>query len=279
MFNYWTEGGFIAWGQEPDPNTGKTPLQLFMDGRAQAAYDRKDYDSWTEIMSGGPVVQSSRIRGQRLSREDYRNVGKWISKKLRKRDVWLAMMPTKEFSSPFTRGIEHNREWFLPFFNDKMKIFVDVKHPKGQKLFEDMISGKLKYPDKFSENLIISRNLFNYSKEENSKKQGFAYALKALVEKPSQASMLQVVRGDRFPQIRSDVVKACEFYLQEYEKNKDQWSKKPGYHNKIVAALIGLDYLQKLSAQKNDKNAVEFYAQKKQQCDSERAELFKNKRW
>ncbi|HUT62644.1 MAG TPA: hypothetical protein VMZ04_01685, partial [Anaerolineae bacterium] len=45
MFNYWTEGGFIAYGQEPDSATGKTPLQLFMDGRAQAAYE---HDSFTE---------------------------------------------------------------------------------------------------------------------------------------------------------------------------------------------------------------------------------------
>ncbi|HUT57584.1 MAG TPA: hypothetical protein VNA25_07005, partial [Phycisphaerae bacterium] len=53
MLNYWTEGGFIAWGQEPDPNTGRTPLQLFMDGRAQAAYNRKAFDVWTYIMAGG----------------------------------------------------------------------------------------------------------------------------------------------------------------------------------------------------------------------------------
>ena len=33
MFNYWTEGGFIASAQQPDLNTGRTPLQLFMDGR------------------------------------------------------------------------------------------------------------------------------------------------------------------------------------------------------------------------------------------------------
>ena len=60
MFNYWTEGGFIAWGQDPDPNTGKTPLQLFMDGRAQAAYDRRAYDLWANIMFGGPPVQRAR---------------------------------------------------------------------------------------------------------------------------------------------------------------------------------------------------------------------------
>ncbi len=55
MFNYWTEGGFIAWGQEPDPETGRIPLQLFMDGRAQAAYDVSVFDLWSDIFSGGPL--------------------------------------------------------------------------------------------------------------------------------------------------------------------------------------------------------------------------------
>ncbi|GAJ06076.1 unnamed protein product, partial [marine sediment metagenome] len=75
MFNYWTEGGFIGWGQEPDPNTGFTPLQLFMDGRAQAAYDRKAFDVWTHIMGGGlvtgQIVARARARGQSLTGADY----------------------------------------------------------------------------------------------------------------------------------------------------------------------------------------------------------------
>ena len=64
MFNYWTEGGFIAWGQEPDPNTGRIPLQLFMDGRAQAAYDVPTFDLWSDIMSGGPVPSKAARAGR-----------------------------------------------------------------------------------------------------------------------------------------------------------------------------------------------------------------------
>ena len=56
MFNYWTEGGFIAWGQEPDPETGRTPLQLFMDGRAQAAYDVKVFDDLVGYFLGWAVA-------------------------------------------------------------------------------------------------------------------------------------------------------------------------------------------------------------------------------
>ncbi len=66
VYNYWTEGGFIAYSQIPDPNTGKTPLQLFMDGRAQAAYEPETYEIWSSTMFGGPAVQEAQYRGKHV---------------------------------------------------------------------------------------------------------------------------------------------------------------------------------------------------------------------
>ena len=65
MFNYWTEGGAIAFGQKPDPVTGDIPLKLFMDGRAQAAYNHDTFQLWQYIYYGGPIMQ--RIRQIRQS--------------------------------------------------------------------------------------------------------------------------------------------------------------------------------------------------------------------
>ena len=98
MFNAWTEGGFIAFGQEPDPNTGRTPLQLFMDGRAQAAYDRSAFDLWTEIMAGGQevtgqILWEARLRKQDWNSNDYVKIGKWMDEQLSKYNVWIMLMP------------------------------------------------------------------------------------------------------------------------------------------------------------------------------------------
>ncbi|MCH9021772.1 MAG: hypothetical protein IID32_03305 [Planctomycetes bacterium] len=38
VFNEWTNGGFVPFWQKPDPATGKPPCQVYIDGRAQAAY-------------------------------------------------------------------------------------------------------------------------------------------------------------------------------------------------------------------------------------------------
>jgi len=145
MFNYWTEGGFIAWGQDPDPETGKTPLQLFMDGRAQAAYEPKTYRLWSEIMFGGPIVQITKTRRQKFTSAKYAEIGKWLDKKLKDHNVWVVLMPAKEFNGHFVRGIERHRDWLLIFSNNKMKLFVDSSTPQAKELIERVV-----YPDDFT---------------------------------------------------------------------------------------------------------------------------------
>ena len=146
MFNYWTEGGFIGWGQDPDPNTGKTRLQLFMDGRAQAAYVRRTYDVWSEIMFGGPPVQEVRnrigARKGKFTADDYRKIGRWMDKQLRKWEVWVVLMPAGQFTTPFVRGLEHNPNWRLIFFNNKQKLFVDIRTPQADELFKGIFNEK-----------------------------------------------------------------------------------------------------------------------------------------
>ena len=141
MFNYWTEGGFIAFGQKPDPNTGKTPLQLFMDGRAQAAYDRKAYEVWSEIMFGGPYVQSARLRGHKLTSADYTKIGDWISERLKNRNVWVILMPANQFNTAFVKGIERTKEWQLVFLNNKQRLYVDTQSPQGKEFFDKVLYG------------------------------------------------------------------------------------------------------------------------------------------
>ncbi len=168
MFNYWTEGGCIAWGQEPDPDTGRTPLQLFMDGRAQAAYNRSAFDLWTTIISGGRITAEklaiARARGRSMTADDYEEIGKWIHGQLKDREVWVVLMPAAVFNDPrknsyyFVKALEHDPNWRLVFLNNKQKLFVDVATPQGKELFENM-GGKTVYPDDFSKSLTLAHKM------------------------------------------------------------------------------------------------------------------------
>ena len=279
MFNYWTEGGFIAYGQEPDPNTGFTPLQLFMDGRAQAAYDTKAYEAWGAIMSGGPTVRSSRIKKRKLTARDYVKVNNWISEELRKRDVWLVMMPQGQFDSAFVKSFMYSTDWQVVFLNNRQKIIVDTKTPQGRKLFGGMFNGKTIYPDEFSEKLIQSHNMLLLGNGKNLKDKGLDWAIEAFELKPAQVAVNKIIMAAKFPELKPKVDKFCKNSFDDFEKNKDAYILKDGYHDRIVAAMLTGSYLYRNARMNKNAKLAKFYADKNKEFQYERKSLLDTKRW
>jgi len=280
MFNYWTEGGFIAWGQQPDPNTGQTSLKLFVDGRAQAAYEPKAFILWQSLMSGGPEVEGARKRRQKLTRDKYVEIGKWIDKQLKKRDVWVVLMPAKEFGQPFMRGLEHSLNWHLAFLNNKQKLFVDITTDRGKELFEGIFSGKTIYPDDFCRNLIVANNMYLFGKGRTEKQRALDFAIRAFELNPSQAPLGKIIMlSKRLPELRDRADDFCKNYVDDFVKNKNDYVKQHGYHERIVAALMAANHLQQVAEEQKNTKLAEFYAAKQREYKNERARLLQSKRW
>jgi len=277
MFNYWTEGGFIAYGQQPDPNTGKTPLQLFMDGRAQAAYEPRAYGVWSTIMEGGPTVRNARARKRKLENKDYIKIGQWIDKQLKKHDVWVVLMPYVVFEKPPVRGLEFDPNWQLVFFNNKQKLFVDITTPQGRELFANIPRNI--YPDDFSKNLIIAHNLLMPGRPKDAHKQGLDFAIRAFKASPSQAPMHKILLAARSPELRTRVNRFCKDYFDDFTKKRNDYAKKDGYHHRLVAALVAGNRLLGIAKKQKNKEVVKFYSTKIREYTRERTKMLKGKRW
>ncbi|MHC4194070.1 MAG: hypothetical protein ACYSP9_07850, partial [Planctomycetota bacterium] len=105
VFSYWTEGTFIALNQEPDPNTGRPPLQVFMDGRAQTAYDLKWQDRWMEIIAaGGPTACQAKENKRKSTKTDYDQIGLWLNEQFAEYNVSVVLMPASRFRTPFVKA-------------------------------------------------------------------------------------------------------------------------------------------------------------------------------
>jgi hypothetical protein len=283
MFNYWTEGGFIAWGQKPDPNNGKTPLQLFMDGRAQAAYERKDFDLWQDIISGGPVayqrLKEAKARDCSLNANDYRKIGQWLEKQLAQKGVWAVLMPKNQFNKTFTRALEYNQFWCTIFYNNKQKLLVDSRDERFIELFDGIDSGKTRYPDEFSRNLIRAHYRLLPGKDPSTLKQGLELAIKAFEERPSYAPIQKILYAHRFPELRADVDEFCRNYFEKFMKNKDDWLKKSGYHHRLVAALNTVTHLRRLAKEKDNKKLVQYYSDVNRELSKQASKMVSSKRW
>lgn len=251
MFNYWTEGGFIAWGQDPDPNTGRTPLQLFMDGRAQAAYDRATFDAWTKTVAGGEVTLQilARIaaKGGSVTAEDYQDIGRWIDEQLTaaENNVWVVLMPALVFGGSRDKGSYHaikalelHPGWRLVFLNNRQKLLVDIRTPQGKKLFEGIFTGETVYPDEYHRNLIRSHCWYLYRSGLAEKTEGFEFAKKAFELCSSPTPLFEVLAYGAFAQLKPEVEEYCRAYLEEFETNQSTWSRQDGYRLKTQAARL-----------------------------------------
>jgi hypothetical protein len=278
MFNYWTEGGFIGWCQNPDPNTGKTPLRLFMDGRAQAAYDPKTYRLWSQIMAGGPTAYSISLAGRKHTQSDYKEMGKYISEVLRKRKVWLILMPINKNTNHFIKSIETNNNWPSLFFNNKQRIYVDRESKIGRKLFEGIVTGDTVYPNKFSRNLMLAR-IYAKQKSIESKKLGFKMALEAFELLPSQVPLLEIVSYARYTELKPQVDDFCKKYIQDIKENINQYRNEDSYFNRITSTLLAIRYLERAIGSKEDPQFVSLLANTKKAFESERRQTTKLKKW
>jgi hypothetical protein len=244
MFNYWTEGGFIAWGQIPDAD-GHTPLQLFMDGRAQAAYNYQSYQMWSEIMAGGPVSQKVMARGRNYTPEDYVKIGEWLDNRLKQSKVWVILMPSNQFDTPFVKGIEHNGNWRMVYLDDKQKLYVDISTPRGKEIFEGIENGETLYPEPCYRNILISHNILLFESSPERAEKGLQCAISAFDENQSRTAIQLIqIYYERYAQLRPGIDGYLQNYLTDFKANKKKYLNSNGYYFKAMGALVALGHLQ-----------------------------------
>jgi hypothetical protein len=242
VFNYWTEGGFVAYGQFPDPNTGKTPLQLFMDGRAQAAYNTEAYQRWMYIMSGGDPVREAERAGRQLTTSDYQKVGEWLDKELTKENTWVVFMPAAQFDSVLIKGLEMNPAWRPTYMDDEQQIFVNVKTTQGRDLYAGIFTGSTKFPDEFSKLITTGYNIVRL--QDGDPNMAFDMLAKALSIKPSNTAAIELIRiGQGNPQLRGKLAKVFNGYFDDYLEKKQDYQKIDGYRDRLMATMIVGNYL------------------------------------
>ncbi|MFC1763158.1 hypothetical protein ACFL6U_13905 [Planctomycetota bacterium] len=280
MMNYWTEGGFIAFGQQPDPETGKTPLQLFMDGRAQAAYTVDTFNEWSKIWAGGEVGYKLRRENRLATADDWKQMGQWINKELKRREVWVVMVPMKEWNSHFIRGLTYAGNWRIPFINNKQKIFVNVDTPQGAALMKGIGSGETVYPDEFTRILNEAHMLLVYGSTVEQKRKGFEAAVRAFKMKPSAIpAMIITEMAGRSEAFRAEIVALGKEFLANFEANVEEHAQQHGFQNYLDAAYRLTEYLRNDELKRGNTEVAEIYLSQRNRLMIELRRIGSEKRW
>ena len=277
MYNYWTEGGFIAYGQTPDPETGRTPLQLYMDGRAQAAYNTNAYERWMYIMGGGEPARRIERAGRTFTNSDYADIGQWIDKQLKSENVGVALMPAAQFDSVFMKGLVSSPSWRIVYMDTEQQLCVDITTEQGKELYTGIFNGKTKFPDDESRFLTIGYNLSLFQDDEKAGT-GCEFLMQAFAKKPSQVALIELMHAlNRRPQSREQAVKVMSQYFDDFIAKRETYKKEDGYRDKLISALLIADYFSKVNRQQ--KSLVDKYKSYIAEFSNDQLYMNKTSRW
>ncbi len=258
IFNYWTDGGALAFGQRPDPDTGKTPLQHFMDGRAQAAYDHDTFKLWQHVFSGGPIAQSIARQGRRPNNEQLHQIGEWLNEHLRGRQVWVALMPRTQADSTFMRALIAMPNWKTAFVDEMQHLIVDSESEQGRVLIDDILEGRAVFPDAFSKNLTLVRLSFE-TNDPRLTPHVFDYANAAFQERPYPSAMIALVQLAQHPMFHEKAEEAIRAYLEAFRADRETLARQGGYLHRLGSAAIAARYL--AGAHPAERDALERFEQ------------------
>jgi len=242
VFNYWTEGGAVAFGQTPDPKTGQTPLKLFMDGRAQAAYDHSIFRLWQTIHAGGPIAMKAKRGNGRISPEQMKEVGNWINDQLNNYDTWVVLMPKPQMNSTLMRALKQTPNWKTAYLDSTQHLLVNIETPQGRELIDKILENKAVFPDAYSKNMTTLTVIL-----ENKNRERFndLYPLTkaAFDEYPFPAAAIAMTRLSKMPALKPQIAADLQAYLDDFVQRQDDYRKQGGYFHRLASAEVAAGFL------------------------------------
>ncbi|MBL7215733.1 MAG: hypothetical protein ISS71_08665, partial [Phycisphaerae bacterium] len=248
VFNYWTEGGAVALGQEPDPETGEIPLKLFMDGRAQAAYNHDKFRHWQTIFFGGPVAQQVKLQGKKLTQANFREIAQWLEEELEKRDVWVVLMPVSQENETFMKALKTSESWKTAYLDDIQHMLVNIKTSQGEMLITQILQGQAIFPSDYSKDLttfsVITENTVTdrYSDLYRLAKEAFDL-------EPSQTAAVMLIQLRGSPAVHNDIV----HYLNDFAEKKDTYKNEAGYLQRLGTSIVCARFLANQKSEEQQK--------------------------
>ncbi|MEN6309465.1 MAG: hypothetical protein ABFD91_17085 [Anaerohalosphaeraceae bacterium] len=254
MFNYWTEGGAIAFGQKADPKTGEIPLKLFMDGRAQAAYNHDTFTLWQVIYGGTecPAVKNAFLARRAMTDTDYRAMAEWINQMLKPYDVWVVLVPMNQGNSDFMKALSRSGNWKTAYYDNCQWMMVDTRHEKGETLISSIINGSAVFPNELSRNMTLTKLLptvFN-SNLSSTLEQSAAEAFRI---RPCTVTLIELINAGMTTGNHKLILDQLTAYLTDFEANRAAYRKQDGYLERLRCAIITSDNLSRnMPAKKQD---------------------------
>jgi hypothetical protein len=170
-------------------------------------------------------------------------------------------------------------DWRLVYTDDKQKLFVDAKSPKGSALFQGMFTGETVYPNEYLADLALGHNLLLFA-DVAQRKKGLDHLAKALNDYPSPAPMVDMlVIGSQAAELRPKIDEICQQYAKDFEENKAVYARQDGYNFRLHVARMAMARLEQVAKAMNNSESAQTLHTRIVQYKTELDELARRKKW
>lgn len=143
LFNLWEDGGYLAWCQQPERGGG-LPNRVFVDGRAQLAYDGGVIADYLDLLDGGPADP---VRRRREAAPWQDQAGGWVHQRLRRDGVWLAVLPATPDGDRLAGWLQALGLWQPVYHGPDGTVVAAVASDGGAALREAVLDRRAGFPD------------------------------------------------------------------------------------------------------------------------------------
>jgi hypothetical protein len=240
VWNFWDEGGFLATCQQPDAGSGAVPVQLFVDGRAQAAFDAGALRSYLDLLNGPGRSDSRGASSERV--EDLAALREWTARRLRELEVGFALVPAGRQRTAFARAVAGLPGWQVAYVDGEHTLFADGGRPDGGALLAAVDAGTARFPDEASAALTAAMRLLP-PRSDGDRARAVELAAASYRARPSSLAVLAATRAAGTGAARADALAFCRTVAEEFTANRDRHRAAHGYGQRLDAAVVALEYV------------------------------------
>jgi hypothetical protein len=276
MWNFWDEGGFLASCQQPDPVTGAPPVAIFIDGRAQAAYDVGALASYLDLLNGPGRSGGLGESGEQVA--DVEALRAWTAPRLRELGVGVALVPAARQRTAFARAVAGLPGWQVAYADAEHTLFVDDHDAAGRALLARIETGTARFPDDASAKLTAALRLLAVPSSEKAL-QAVQLASDSYRAEPTSIAVLCAARAGRSPAAREAAGRFCREVAEEFVANRGRHRERSGYAKRLDAALVALEYLAAEARRTGHREMARWTASWLPHCQAEQQRVARQVLW
>lgn len=245
----WEEGGFVEAAQRPDPGSGRTPLQVLIDGRAQEAFPAATYATYQELVAGGPPGSAVARSGRGPTAAEASTIRGWVERRLEELGIGVVLVTPESAPRVLSVVLFNSPVWQLVYLDEHHSVLAS--RTLEPELVAAVETGRAAYPD--GQSAALTRAYLGLRRGDDAGlDEAFQQARAACEPLPSARAVGLAVQAAtaslRQAELRSWLRQLAEGVLAA----RPRLQRQDGYYRHLAAARQALGVLQEDAIRRGD---------------------------